>query len=529
MKVRWLAAGTGCAILLLSDYIWPLLSPYHLAIYHDPLSISTIVAGLAIDLGACCILFSAFLLVLSRYRSEHPVWAVFLGLTIAKLIDSTIFLLKLYGAEISWKMIDRLGVSCALVIAALVLSRLLPHALGMGVRSMQMGLALLGCCIFWLFPQLVIMAIRTHASEPNAFNRPVDLQDSQQPRVIWILLDELSYDQVYDHRQPDVKLPHFDELKRDSVVFSDVQPAGYYTDLIVPSLFIGREVDAIRSSLRRDLYMHVAGKPRWEPFNEQDTVFAEAKRLGWTTGVAGWFNPYCHILQGVLDSCYWQAIIPFPREFHGQRTILGGMAFPLDSVFSRFRASESRPDVVLQAHVQEYEDIDAAANALIRNESIHFVFLHFPVPHPEGIYNRRTNVLGSRGTYLDNLVLADKTIGNLLDVIRGTASAPQTIVIVSSDHSWRVGLWRPESSWSKEEERASGGRFDPRPFLLVHFPGSNAGEMRAEAFPELEMHGLLEAMLKGKIDSQGDLDKWLDSREKVRGQDISLRSSASGG
>jgi Sulfatase len=516
VKVRWFLAGAGCAILLLSDYLWPLLSLYHLAIYHDPLSVSAVAEGLALDLVAGCLLFGGLLLILNRNRPEHPMWAVFLAMVTAKAIDFTVFLLRYYGAGISWKFSTRVAVLSSGLIAALMASQFFPKLLRKGVRVAQVGCLILGCCILWMLPELIVMAISTHATETNEFSRSVQSSALPQTRIVWVLLDELSYDQVFDHRQPSVQLPTFDSLRKESVVFSDVQPVGYYTDQVVPSLFLGYKIDNIRSSLQRDLFVHDAAASRWERFDENATVFADAKRLGWTTGVAGWFNPYCHILRNVLDFCYWQAIFPFPSEFNAaERSILAAAAFPFDSVLSRLKAKTLLTGAVVGAHEDEYEDVSDEADALLGDDGIRFVYLHYPVPHPYGIYDRRTRKLGVRGTYLDNLVLADETIADVLARIQKTSDRDQTILIVSSDHSWRIKMWDHEASWTTEEERASSGRFDPRPFLLIRFPGSEKGETRSESVPELDLHGILEAMLSGKIKSQGDLDRSLYEQEQT--------------
>lgn len=361
-----------------------------------------------------------------------------------------------------------------------------------------------------MLPDLIITAIVTHISgtEVNAFNRPVPRPSAAGRRVIWILMDELSYDQVYEHRQPDVYLPQFEKLKNESVVFSDVEPEGYFTERIVPALFLGRTVDGIRSSLHMTLEVHDVAKSRWEPFDEQASIFGEAQRLGWTTGVAGWYNPYCRILKDVLDSCYWQYGDPtLPRVSGGRFSLLTAAVFPLDSHFS----SEN---TALRAHVKSYREIMGAADALIRNVSVGFVFLHLPVPHPPGIYSRKTGKLGVPGSYLDNLVLTDKLVGQLLTTIQDTgAAASGTIVVISSDHSWRVPMWRTDPSWSAEDEHASGGRFDPRPFLLIRFPGEKSDETQTQAFPEIEIHGILDAMLKSEIRSPEELDEWLETHK----------------
>jgi hypothetical protein len=151
----------------------------------------------------------------------------------------------------------------------------------------------------------------------------------------------------------------------------------------------------------------------------------------------------------------------------------------------------------------------AHANELIEKDNIRFVFLHFLLPHPPGMYDRRHHFLRPGGTYLDNLVLADDTLGTLLKEVDASPSASTTTVIVSSDHSWRIPLWRPLAGWSAEEERASGGRFDDRPVLLIHFPGQNSGDDVASAQSELREHDIVAGMLLGKINNAADLTAFL--------------------
>jgi hypothetical protein len=512
LKVRTLIEGAGASILLLASCLRPPVSPHHLAIYHSSFSPSPLIGALAIDLTVVTLLFAVVLVLMDRYQAKESglVWAVFIAFLATLGANFGMLMWSIYRVDRSWAPATAVYFFCSMLLVALLLWRFSPRILESSVKVGRFGLALFGWSIFWMLPQLVYTAIRTHAAEENAFNRSIQksFTSSTSPRVIWVLLDELSYDQVYEHRQPDVHLPHFDALKRDSVVFSDVQPAGYYTDRILPSLFAGQRYDRVRSSLHKDLSVHNAATSQWQPFDQQASIFGDAKRLGWTTGIAGWYNPYCHILRDVLDSCYWQTADTLTwRVSDRQPGIFGAISLPFDQLVSSFNASDVR--LLAQGHIQEYEELSHAADALIKNKSIRFVFLHLPVPHPPGIYNRQTNTLSVKGTYLDNLVLADRTIGNLLAEIQQTEAASQTTLIVSSDHSWRVGMWRGGPSWSAEEERASGGKFDPRPFLLIHFPGSNAGELQSEPFPELLEHNLIEAILRDNLHSELDLSQWI--------------------
>lgn len=520
MKVRSLIEGAGIAILLLGTNIFPLLSASHQLIYHDPYPVQTVVEGLAIDLLAASLVFAALLAVLDRYFPEQssPVWAALLALFALTAGNFGVSALGLRGSSIPWNTAMREVVLLSVASIALLLSRFSPRLLWGSVRAARLGLLLCGCCALWVLPELAITAIRAEPPTVDAFDRQVPTPSASHPRVVWVLLDELSYDQVFEHRQPDVRLPHFDELKRESVVFSDVQPEGYFTERILPALFLGREVDDARSSLNGSLEIHDVKLSRWAAFDQQQTIFAEAKQSGWTTGVAGWYNPYCHILQNVLDSCYWSYVSPF-SDSEEKTALANAVSLPSELLSAQSDASPSKSDPSIQACNEQYGKMMAAADHLIQDESIDFAFLHMPVPHPPGIYSRKTHTLGVKGTYLDNLALADRTLKHLLATIHGTPAAGRTILIISSDHSWRVPLWRSGPSWTAEEERATnGGKFDKRPFLLIRFPRQDAGEMRTEAFPELNETEVVRAMLKGRIESQADLDRWLSKREPGRVQ-----------
>lgn len=516
MKVRALFEGTGIAILFMVSFLWPALSPYHLSLYHDPLRVSGIVTGLTVNLVLGSLLFWSVLALLDRFCPEttSPVWAVFLAVWLAGAIHVVDFLLHFYRMEFSFPLRVQIVLLGLILCGGLFLSRSFPNFLRKAVRMSRLSLALLGGCIFWMLPQLAYTAIRTRVPAENSFYRQVSEAHQPSERVVWILMDELSYDQVFDHRQPGLDLPHFDELSSESVGFSDVQPEGYYTERILPALFLGRKVNSVRSSLDRDLWVHYVKPEGWAPFPQEKSIFGEAKRLNWTTGVAGWYNPYCEILRDVLDSCYWTASDPFPGRRPGETPgIADSMLLPVRKLLEFFGQSSREPySTASESHEYEYKNLTQAANSLIENGSIDFVFLHLPVPHPPGIYNRRTSQLSPGGSYIDNLALADKTLGDLLSLIQKTPAANRTTLILSSDHSWRVKMWKADPSWTKEDERVSQDKFDPRPVLMVHFPGQAQAELRTEPVPELMVHGILEGALRGKLRSQQDLDQWLAQR-----------------
>jgi hypothetical protein len=86
-----------------------------------------------------------------------------------------------------------------------------------------------------------------------------------------------------------------------------------------------------------------------------------------------------------------------------------------------------------------------------------------------------------------------------------------------------VPRWRG-AGWTKAEERATnGGVFDPRPVLMVRFPGQDVpGHLKAEQIdrPESEMieHRLLLDLIDGKVRTPEDWIATLPSATTAAGQ-----------
>jgi hypothetical protein len=93
---------------------------------------------------------------------------------------------------------------------------------------------------------------------------------------------------------------------------------------------------------------------------------------------------------------------------------------------------------------------------------------------------------------------ATHTLAQLLATIESTPLASRTAVIVCSDHSWRVPLWRPTPQWSREEQAASEGRFDQRAVLMIHDPGQQGELDINRPFELIGIHNIIERMLRGQ-------------------------------
>jgi len=512
MKMRSALEGVGAALVLFPYYL-PFFHPQNHDLFHHGLPVTHLIGGVLLDLLGASILMTAFLTLLPHLRApaRKIVEALFAGLMLWSMAAFALqLLLRLQSPLVFWnRMWERGSLPITLLIGALCWY--VPRVGRPAFRAIRLVLASLAFSTLWIVPQLMHLALARPpraSAGPSPSPEPAHARASR--RIVWILFDELSYDQTFEHRAWDVALPNFDRLRAQSISFSRLKPVGFATDRIIPSLFLGRRIEKFRSTIGGEFSYWDDKERRWLAYDPDETLFGLAQRNGWQTGVDGWYNPYCQTLAPVLNACYRDAGIVFvPMEEYGaseEKSALENAAALPDQFVA---ALTHRQKTTAEEHIQAYRNIMARTEGLIDASQLRFVFLHLPVPHPPGIYDRKQRRLRSGGDYLDNLVLADETLGTLLGEIDASPSAGQTTVIVSSYHSWRTSIWKPTESWTVEEERASGGKFDDRPVLLIRFPGEDSPEDVRAALPELLEHDVIERMLQGQMVSREDLDLFL--------------------
>jgi hypothetical protein len=323
-------------------------------------------------------------------------------------------------------------------------------------------------------------------------------------RLVWIVFDELSYNQVFEHRAHDLALPNFDALRGESTMYTQVQPIGMKTVKIVPSLLSGGVVDDYRYRFDNTLAVHYEGVRGWHRLDGGGTVFADARRAGWRTGAVGWYNPYCTLYGGALDSCYWSNFDRTDGDMAQRDSFWRNAWRPMGELATELRspaeAARKSCDFDVQQRYQTYNDLEQHAGRLVGSDQADFVFLHFSVPHSPNIWSRLddsyTRHCGS--SYLDNLALADRELGRMMGMLRSSPRWKDTTVIVQGDHSWRVMLWDWMPAWTDEDEQAAHGEFDARPAVLIHDAGQTEPRTDTRALPLLFVHGAVENVLQGR-------------------------------
>jgi hypothetical protein len=514
MKMRNVLEGVGASLLLFPYYL-PFFHPQNHDIYYHGLPVTNLIGGLLVDLLGCSILVTGFLAALPHLPAtpRRIVEALFPGLMLWSIVEFAIQGFRLQHPieywEIKW---ERSALPILLVSG--VLAYLLPRAAQPLVRAIRFALASLAFSALWIVPQLLHLALLP-TPVMGAVTAPLTFPASNSSRrIIWILFDELSYDQTFEHPAAGMRLPNFDRLRTESISFSNLKPVGYETSRIIPSLLVGASFEEFRSTIDGRLSYKDQALRRWTAYDANATLFGVARQNGWKTGADGWFIPYCGILGSAVNVCYRDSGILLPTEEFGaseKMSVLANAAI----VPNQFLAALTQEKKSLaEQHIETYQTVMAHTQALIEDQQLRFVFLHLPVPHPPGIYDRQRHALRPGGDYLDNLVLADDTLGTLMREIDATASASQTTVIVTSDHSWRIRLWKSAGDWSAEQERVSGGRFDDRPVLLIHFPGKNSGQDIHAGLSEMIEHDMIADMLRGQINNQEDVAAYLSQHNR---------------
>lgn len=496
MMQRW-AASVGIAFLLLMQPIMELVQSQSLVRYHSMTPLRPLVGMLLLDLAALTVLIVLIVTLGKKVRG----WA-WVQLLLAAWLP--FLLLRKVLLFTPHAMPERLFELCVLIVFAglVLLRRQQPATYHLTLRTGTAILACLGISSVFMCAQL--LRIAAWQPEPAATAAPPTLakHTSPHPRVVWVVLDELSYDQAFEHREAGLSLPALDADRRQSVVYTDVAPVGDKTDRVLPSLLLGQEVTDIHYSWTNRLYVQHPESSDWLPFNAGTTLFGVAHRKGWHTGVVGWYNPYCSILAPYLDSCFsanedmdkpaWY----LPTDVAMPRGVAAGLELLLGARGGRNLIVMK--DAWAREHTRSYEEIFDRAQAMASDDRLDLVLLHLPVPHFPNIYDRRSGRFVQRNSsYADNLALTDRALGALMAQLKASPRWSETTLIVCGDHSWRASWWRPYAQWTAEDEMLSGGgQFDPRPALLIHFPGQTRSIVDPEAISLLEVHRLMDQIIR---------------------------------
>jgi hypothetical protein len=345
---------------------------------------------------------------------------------------------------------------------------------------------------------------RTNGAGPAATPHPA----RPASRVLWFIFDDMDYRLSFPDRPAAIALPEFDRLRGETLFATHAIPPAAYTGRSLPALITGRRIVQATPVGADELRVLFEGSTQPIGWSTQPNVFSRAHGAGYTTGIVGWYHPYCRLFRTSLTSCFWEPFNAARADYPISKSMLEfiRMTAPpfLRSLFDRVGIRD--PDWNTQYHISSYLRLLDHARDVVVNPDLDLVLVHLPVPHPPFIYDRRqrtyTFAADPQEGYLDNLVLADKTLGEIRARLEAAGLWNSAAILVSSDHPWR------------DSDKFDGQR-DPRVPFLLKLPGQTQGVSYERTFGTVLTGDLLLALLRGELKTPESAAQWLDQRGRV--------------
>ncbi|HEV7681155.1 MAG TPA: sulfatase-like hydrolase/transferase [Pyrinomonadaceae bacterium] len=344
-----------------------------------------------------------------------------------------------------------------------------------------------------------------------------------QRRVLWVIFDEMSADVAFQHRPVALRMPEFDRFQSVALSATNAYPPAGRTLQSIPALLTGRLVADVKPAGPEELLLTFPSQNESVGWSQQPDILTTARKAGLNAALVGWYHPYCRIIGDRLTSCFWQPAsqVTTPEKFSVARALLLQNSDLLRLVpFTAAVRQRLQPQETdfRAAHLTDYLALADRAAQLAANPEINLAFVHLPVPHPPYIYDRNRGVWDTTGplSYLDNLALADLTLGKLRQAMERNGTWDNTTIVISSDHWWRTEYWdirKPIWSSADDSFRAEGANH--RIPFLVKLAGQKTSVMYDASFNTVLTHDLVLDILSGKVAAPEGLTGWLDTHKSI--------------
>lgn len=315
--------------------------------------------------------------------------------------------------------------------------------------------------------------------------------NEDRPRVLWIVFDEMS-------RPATERSAVFRQFSEHGFRALHAQSPAGSTEYSMPSLIQGRIVASTKRMGPHTITLDHEGT-----FGRIPNLFDTARQMGRNTALAGWYHPYCRILNPSLNGCAWapgwhqpgsEEVFPGGEGQIISRLLIHARGFPVIGKYLPIEDHQRR-------HKIEITDwLMTRARQMVRDPEMGLVLLHLPVPHPPHVFDRRRGRISEGSfSYLDSVAQAEQILTGLLEDLRTTGLDRNTTVLISSDHGYRASYWRPSAGWTREDEdfcRDPGVSEIP---FLVRLAGDDNGVEVSKPFNTVITRQVIEGILSGRL------------------------------
>lgn len=461
--------------------------------YFNKVPVNTVtLIGLMVNL---LLLALVFWLAATSLQRLTPNWPKRLGLlAVLALLLIPFNFVRLTYLDISGSTMLALLHHPATPIAGLLAVILLWRGHAWVARAVRAGLLILFplAALVWIKLLLVLLhvvPVRQYEGPPVL--APPLPHAKTQPRVVWLIFDELDYRVTFPERPSGLALPEFDRLRAESLFATNAFPPANGTVLSMPALTTGQRVLAANPCSPEDLRLTLAGTNHPITWSALPNVFSRARELEFNCAIVAWYHPYRRVFSNALSHCSWY---PFPLYEQARgRTLREAMANQLWSCLAPLQQR--------RLEVRIHQESLADALHAVTNRQFGLTFLHLPGPHKPGIYRPKEGRLtmthfSTVEGYFDNLALTDLALGQLRRQMEAAQVWDQSWLVVTSDHCWR-------------EAARHDGKSDLRVPFLVKAPGANQGMEVTDRFNTLVTQSLILAILREEVRSSEEARDWL--------------------
>lgn len=348
-----------------------------------------------------------------------------------------------------------------------------------------------------------------------------------RPRVLWLIFDEMGEWPTFEGRPAGLSLPELDRLRGESLFAANAFPPAGHTSQSIPALLTGRLVSAVRPAGPAELSVTLAGSETPAGWSTLPNIFSAARAEGFDATLVGWYHPYCRVIGDRLVSCRWEPASQridtqklsltynLLRQELGLLRLIPSSGDLIDA--GRARLERKGLEVYKAGHLADYRELSAAAEGAVADARCGLTLIHLPVPHPPAIYDRARGEFDTSGagSYLDNLALADKTLGTLRRRMEEAGLWAQTTVVLSSDHWWRGDYWVNRPFWAAGDGALWNGQVDRRVPFVIKLVGEKGTTTYGAPFNTVLTHDLILDVLGGRVRTQADVAAWLDAHRTI--------------
>ena len=394
-------------------------------------------------------------------------------------------------------------IGLSLILVALWLGR---HSL----RALPQVSKILGIPVLLIFTVNTVVAI-IKIDPVNLFAYEKQLAstynqiDSRKGPVIWIIFDELDECVGFRNRPADIEMPALDQFRSKTTVATAARPPGDVTLYSIPSLMLGKRINATRHQSRDDLWLIPEDGSRSHSWKSSPGIIGDLRMAGSNIAIlAQGGHPYCRLFGSLINYC-WENGEPWHQE---RWTVLNriddvaqkvGKHIPFVSRWIDKRRRDETNISTSSSEKQFKAFLTGTVNAL-RNKQLDFIFLHWNLPHRPFIYDRKTNAFLPDGRidekpvlgYLDNLELTDRAFAAMRRTLENSNRWDQATVIVSADHRWR------------KAEKLDGITSKLVPFM-IKLPGQQKHFLISQPIDTIQTVKLIRGVFSGTIKSGRDL------------------------